>query len=298
MQVLFSHENPYLYYSENSDMNTGDGKEEQARRISAAPTGMREYLIRSFDNLGLAMNFARSEIRSSNAQTWLGYFINLVQILLATAIYWFIFSVFLNVPTGEIPYPLFVLTGMIPWVYFSKLVQEGGNSLISSKHLLSKIYFPRVILPISKALPGLIDFGFALIVALIIMIASGMPVRMEMLMVFVFLLIIVFSGIALGLWISSISVRYRDLSRLIPYLINFGFFLTPVFYPATVVPEQLEFILYINPAAFAIEGMRWALFGNAFPDVYYLISLVPVTILFVWGWHNYRIKEKEYADII
>ncbi|MFP4663776.1 MAG: ABC transporter permease [Bacteroidales bacterium] len=279
-------------------MKTENGRTGQSRRISAAPAGMREYLIRSINNLGLALSFAKSEIHGNNAQTWLGYFINLLQILVATAVYWLIFGVFLHVDTGAIPYPLFVLTGMIPWVYFSKLVQEAGNSLISSQHLLSKVYFPRVILPISKALPGLVDFGFSLMTALLIIILSGMPLRIEIPMVAVFLLIIIFSGIALGLWISSISVRYRDLSRLIPYLINFGFFLTPVFYPATLVPEQLEYILYINPAAFAIEGMRWALFGTAFPEVQYLISLVPVTVLFVWGWHNYRKKEKEYADII
>jgi lipopolysaccharide transport system permease protein len=279
-------------------MNTEYGIGGQSRRISAAPPGKWEYLTRSIASMGLAVNFARSEILGSNAQTWLGYFINLVQILLATSVYWLIFGVFLNVETGFVPYPLFVLTGMIPWVYFSKLVQGAGNSLISSQHLLSKVYFPRVILPFSKALPGLIDFGFALIVALFIMIVSDLPLRIEMLSVVLFLLILVFSGTALGLWISSISVRYRDFSRLIPYLINFGFFLTPVFYPATVVPEQLEFILYINPAAFAIEGMRWAFFGTAFPELLYLISLAPVSILFLWGWHNYRIKEKDYGDII
>ncbi|MEA3447918.1 MAG: ABC transporter permease [Bacteroidota bacterium] len=268
------------------------------QHISANPDTPVFYLTRSLSNAGLAFSLAGSEIKGRHAQTWLGYFISLIQILLATSIYWLIFGIILNVDTGNIPFPLFVLTGLIPWVYFSGLVQEAGNSLISSQHLITKIYFPRVILPFSKALPGLLDFFIAFAVALVFILICQMPLRVEMIAVPLFLLILIFSGLAIGLWISSLSVRFRDLSRLIPFLINFGFFMTPVFYPSTIVPAKLEFILFINPAAFAIEGMRWAMFGTNFPEIYYLISLIPMIILFLWGWHNFRKNEKKYADII
>ncbi|MFO7790601.1 MAG: ABC transporter permease [Bacteroidales bacterium] len=280
-------------------MNAGKGDKAKERKcIDSKPDSVLYYINRSIENAGLAVNLAGSEIRGRHAQTWLGYFISLIQILLATSIYWLIFGIILNVDTGNIPFPLFVLTGLIPWVYFSGLVQEAGNSLISSQHLITKIYFPRVILPFSKALPGLVDFFIAFAVSIMLMAIFQVPLRTEILVAPLFLIILIFSGIALGIWISSLSVRFRDFSRLIPYLINFGFFMTPVFYPSTIVPEHLEFILYINPAAFAIEGMRWAMFGTNFPEIYYLISLIPMIILFLWGWHNFRKNEKKYADII
>jgi len=272
--------------------------EEKKRRISPEPDAPSEYIKRSISYMGLALSFAGSEIRGKKAQTWLGYFINLIQILLAASLYWLIFGVILNVDTGNIPFPLFVLTGLIPWVYFANLVTEAGNSLISSQHILSKVYFPRVILPFSKALPGLLDFFIATSLTIIFIIIWGMPLRLSMISLPVFLLILIYSGTAVGLWIASISVKFRDFSRLIPYLINFGFFMTPVFYPSTIVPDNIKFILYVNPAAFAVKGIRWAMFGTELPQPHYLLSLIPVTILLAWGWRNFRKKEKHYADII
>jgi lipopolysaccharide transport system permease protein len=273
-------------------------EEDIGQLISKKPDSILVYFNHSFKNLGIALSFARSDIQGRNAQTFLGYFINLIQILVTTMLYWLIFGYILKLDTGQIPFPLFVLTGLIPWVYFSGIIRDAGNSLIENKHLLDKIYFPRVLLPISKVLPGLIDFGIAIVVALVFMVFFEISLKWSILMIPVFLLIIVFSGFAIGIWIASISVRYRDTSRLIPYLINFGFFITPVFYPSTIVPDAINFILYINPAAFAIEGIRWAMFGSAMPSVYYLISLVPMCVLFVLGWHNFRNKEKYYADLI
>ena len=273
-------------------------KREESHKISNKPDTIWTYLNRSFDNFGIALSFARSDIQGRNAQTFLGYFINLIQVLITTLLYWLIFGYILKIDTGDIPFPLFVLTGLIPWVYFSSIIRDAGNSLIDSKHLLDKIYFPRVLLPISKLLPGLIDFGIAIAVALVFMIIFGISLTWSIILIPVFLLLIMFSGFAIGIWIASISVRYRDTSKLIPYIVNFGFFITPVFYPSTIVPDAINFILYINPAAFAIEGFRWAMFGSAMPSVYYLISLVPMCILLVWGWHNFRKKEKYYADLI
>jgi lipopolysaccharide transport system permease protein len=268
------------------------------KTLSNQASSPMEYLRRSLNNTGLAFSFAKSEIHGRNAQTFLGYSVNLIQILISTFLYWLIFGYILKIDTGNIPFPLFVLTGLIPWVYFSSIIRDAGNSLIDNKHLLDKIYFPLVILPMSKVIPGLIDFTIAFAVAIIFVIVFGLNMRWQIVLIPLFLSIIIFSGFSIGLWIASISVRYRDTSRLIPYLINFGFFMTPVFYPSTIVPENISFILYINPAAFAIEGFRWALFGTDLPDIYYLFSLIPVAILGFWGWRNFRRKEKYYADLI
>jgi lipopolysaccharide transport system permease protein len=279
-------------------MQFRESEKQKSRQISNEPSKPVEYLLRSFSQFGLAFSFAKSELHGRNAQTFFGYFINGFQILFASGLYWLIFGYILNIDTGNIPFPLFVLTGLIPWVYFSSIIRDAGNSLIDNKHLLDKIYFPRVILPLSKLIPGLVDFIIAFVVAVILMLLFGMGIRWQMILIPVFLCIIMLSGFAIGLWIASISVRYRDTSRLIPYLINFGFFMTPVFYPSTIVPENINFILYINPAAFAIEGFRWAMFGTDLPDINYLFSLIPVVILGFWGWRNFRRKEKYYADLI
>jgi lipopolysaccharide transport system permease protein len=268
------------------------------KTLSNQASSPMEYLRRSLNNTGLAFSFAKSEIHGRNAQTFLGYSVNLIQILISTFLYWLIFGYILKIDTGNIPFPLFVLTGLIPWVYFSSIIRDAGNSLIDNKHLLDKIYFPRVILPMSKVIPGLIDFTIAFAVAIIFVIVFGLNMRWQIVLIPLFLSIIILSGFSIGLWIASISVRYRDTSRLIPYLINFGFFMTPVFYPSTIVPDNINFILFINPAAFAIEGFRWALFGTDLPDIYYLFSLIPVAILGYWGWRNFRRKEKYYADLI
>lgn len=268
------------------------------KTINNQATSVKEYIKKVGINTGLIFRLSESDIRGRSAQTYLGYFINLIQVLFATGIYWLIFGYILKIDTANIPFPLFVLTGLFPWVYFSNIIRDAGNSLIDNKHLIDKIYFPRVILPISKLIPSLIDFAIAFVVAIFFVLLFGMGIRWQIILIPAFLFVIMSSGFAIGLWIASISVRYRDTSRLIPYLINFVFFMTPVFYPSTIVPENIHFILYINPAAFAIEGFRWAMFGTHFPDINYLFSLIPVLILGYWGWRNFRRKEKYYADII
>jgi lipopolysaccharide transport system permease protein len=268
------------------------------KKIISAPDKPIIYLNKVIKNFRIALSLAKSEISGQAAQTWLGYSLNLVQILIATGLYWLIFGIVLKVQTDPIPYPLFLLTGVISWQYFSGLVQQGSNALIQSQHIISKIYFPRTLLPISKTLPGLINFFIAIVLCILLIIIWHLPLRFEMLLVPVFLIILIFSGLAISLFTASISVKFRDLSSLIPHLTTFGFFITPVFFPTSIVPNQLEFIMYINPVALAIEGMRWAMFGSVLPSIWYLISFIPTTILFIWGWNTIRRKEKTYADII
>jgi lipopolysaccharide transport system permease protein len=266
--------------------------------ITSAPDKSLQYLHKVLGSLGIASSLAKSEIKGRAAQTGLGYVLNLLQLLLGTAMYWLIFGVIFKVDTGGIPYPIFLLPGLVSWQYFAGLINEGGNALITNQHIIGKIYFPRVLLVIAKILPGLLDLGIALLLVFILIPIFGLAWQPEMLFVPVFIALLIFSGFSVGLWIASISVRYRDFSRLIPYIINFGFFMTPVFYPATIVPENLEFILYINPVAFAVEGLRYSMLGTEMPGAAYLLGLIPVGVLFIWAWNNVRRKEKMYADIL
>jgi lipopolysaccharide transport system permease protein len=268
------------------------------KKISGTPDKAIHYLKKTIGSMGIALSIAKSEIKGSAAQTWTGYLLNLFQILMGTAMYWLIFGIIFKVDTYDIPYPIFLLPGLISWQYFAGLINEGGNALITNQHLISKIYFPRVLLVMGKVLPGLLDFGIAILLTLILIILFGIPLKLTILLAPIFIVLLIVSGFSIGLWIASISVKYRDFSRLIPYLINFGFFMTPVFYPATIVPENLEFILYINPVAFAVEGLRYSMLGTEMPGAGYLLGLIPVGILLFWAWNNVRRKEKMYADIL
>lgn len=266
--------------------------------INSKPEKPFVYIKDVFQGIGISISLAQSELRGRAVQTWFGYFINLVQILIATSLYWLIFGIIIKVDTAPIPYPIFALSGIISWQYFSGLVQQCSSSLINNQHLISKIYFPRILLSIGKIFPGLIDFTIAWLFSLILMFFWQLEFHLSLLLVPGFLFIIIFSGLAIGLWTASMSIRFRDLSHIVPHLIAFGFFITPVFFPTTIVPQKLEFILFINPIALAIEGIRWAMFGTSFPNILYLISLIPMFVLFIWGWSNIRRKEKTYADII
>ncbi|NLA24346.1 MAG: ABC transporter permease [Bacteroidales bacterium] len=268
------------------------------KHISSKPDSALVYLIKAVQSLGIAFSLAKSEIKGKKARMRLGYMLSLVQILIGTSLYWLIFGIIIKVDTNGVFYPLFLLPGIISWQYFSNLVGDAGVSIETNQWIINKIYFPRVLFPLSKIIPGLVDMLIAFVILLIGVIVLKYPIGIQILLVPAFILIIILSGFSIGAWIASISIKYKDFSRLIPHLMNFGFFLTPIFYPATIIPENLSFILYINPIAFAVEGLRYSFLGTNIPDIKYLFSLIPIFIFLVWGWSNIRKKEKFYADNI
>lgn len=268
------------------------------KKISARPDTALVYLKKTLGSTGISICLAQSQLKARVAQTRLRYFLSFVQIILGTALYWLIFGIIFKVDTQSIPYPVFLLPGLISWQYFSSVINDSAGALINGQHLINKIYFPRVHFIISKTLPGLIDFGICIILTLILIVVNGINLHFTILLLPVFVLLLILSALSLGIFIASISVKFRDISRLVPFLVNFGFFITPVFYPSTIVPGNLEFILYANPVAFVVEGLRFSLLGSHLPSAWYLLSLLPVLALLFLGWRNVRRNEKTYADII
>ncbi len=242
--------------------------------------------------------FAIRDIKVQYAQTFLGVLWSLIQPLTALFIFTFFFSYIVKVDTGGIPYSLFAFSGMISWYFFSSLMAQTGTSLMQSQYLIRKIYFPKLILPISKSLSCFVEFGISLLLLLVMMLVWGYVPTLSILWFPVVILLNIITGLSVGLWLSALTVRYRDFYHIIPYLINFGIWLTPVFYPATLIPQKIHFLIYLNPMAGIVSAYRWCLLGGSMPSGYYLISLGIVLFIFITGLFYFKKIEDQIADLV
>lgn len=268
--------------------------------LSSKGEKLSQYLHKVYQFRALVITFARRDIKVQYAQTALGLLWSVLQPLTSLLIWTFFFDKLIDVDTGEVPYPLFAFTGMIAWYFFSHIFNHAGTALVNAQDLIRKIYFPRIILPLSKVLVGLVEFSISLALLFVMMYAMGKAPSARILYLPVFLFFNILTGLAFGIWLSALTIRYRDFQHIIPYLVNLGIWLTPVFYPTTLIPSQYSFFIYINPMAAVIAGYRWALFGHLgqvakiAPDYYY--SVIPVVILLVTGFIYFRKSEATIAD--
>jgi len=266
--------------------------------ITSDKPGIWASLKRVIAYKRLIYTFAQRDLKIQYAQTLLGILWAVLRPLIGLLIYTLFFSYLLNVNTGTIPYPLFAFSGMVCWYFFSFLVSNSGTALRESQYMIKKIYFPKLILPFSKVLVGLIEFSIAFAILLCLMAAWGVfPGIMIILLPLVVVLNIV-AGLSIGIWLSALTIRYRDFHHVIPYLVNFGIFLTPIFYPATLIPEKYYYIVYLNPMAGVVESMRWLLFSGSAPSVNFLWGFIPVFLLFFSGIYYFTKIENKIADIV
>jgi lipopolysaccharide transport system permease protein len=209
-----------------------------------------------------------------------------------------VFSYFAKMPSDGVPYPIFAFTALLPWTYFSTVISQCGVSLISEANLLKKIYFPRLIVPIAAAVVPLVDFAVSFAILLGLMLWYGMTPSLAVLMLPVFLALSAMTALAVGLVLSALSVRYRDVKYTIPFLVQFWMFASPVIYPVSLVPEQWRWLYDLNPMAGVIEGFRWALLGTASPDfaVMGITTLVVAGLLF-GGTVFFKNMERSFADV-
>lgn len=215
-----------------------------------------------------------------------------------------VFSVFLgllaDVPSRSgVPYPLFALTGMTMWLFFSKALQSSAESTVQSADLLSKIYFPRILIPLSALFASAVDFVVALGVVVVAMFLYGEPPGLEMLALPPIILLAMATALGGGLWFSALFVRYRDIQHLLAFLLLSGLFVTPIVYPFELVPEYLQPLYAINPMVGVIELFRWALFGSLTASVAVLaIPVVTSIVAVVTGALYFRHGERTFADVI
>jgi len=204
-----------------------------------------------------------------------------------------------KMPSDGIPYPIFVYAGLLPWTYFANALSTAGNSLVGSQNLITKVYFPRLIIPASAALAGLLDLFVAMSILVALMIwyqyLPGLGV-----LLFPFLVgLTFFCSVGVGMWLSALNVQYRDIRYVIPFLIQLWMFVSPVIYPVSMVTEKYRWLMALNPMSGVINAYRASLLGHKPIEWHYLtISTVIIAIIFLSGLYYFRRMEKTFADVV
>lgn len=233
-------------------------------------------------------------------QTSLGILWAVLRPAMTTLVFTLVFSKIANLPSGEIPYPLLVLSGMAPWFYFSSTVTECGNSLISNSSLITKVYFPRLIVPLSSMLASLIDFTITCVMVSIAFVYYGSVANATLLFIPLMMLVLAFFALGCGIWVSALNARYRDVQFVVPFLLTFGLYLSPVGFSSAVVPESWRWLYNLNPMVGIIDGFRWCLFGPNFDfqwhSIFYTICISAALLLS--GLTYFRRVERELVDIL
>jgi len=230
-------------------------------------------------------------------QTFLGVGWAILQPFLTMVVFSIFFGNLAQVPSDGVPYPIFSYTALIPWTLFSKALQDASRSLVSNSHMITTIYFPRMILPMSSVLAGVVDFLIAFIVLLGMMFYFKITPTAKVWTLPLFLLLAIITAIAVGLWLSALNVLYRDINYVLPFLTQFWMYLTPIAYPSSMVPEQWRVVYALNPMTGVVEGFRWALLGAGQPPgVMTLVSAGVAVVLLVSGMFYFKRMERLFAD--
>lgn len=238
------------------------------------------------------------DIKVRYKQTALGAAWAVLQPLLTMAVFSVFFGRLAKVPSDGVPYPVFAYTALLPWQLFAYALTESANSLVGSQNLLKKVYFPRLVVPISSVLSGLVDFAISFVVLLGLMLYYGVVPTRSIVLLPAFVLLALTTALSVGLWLSALNVQFRDVRYTIPFLTQFWMFGTPVAYPSSLVPERWRPLLGLNPMAGVVDGFRWALLGqSASPGPLLWVSVAAVLILLAGGLMYFRRMESTFADI-
>lgn len=239
------------------------------------------------------------DIKVRYKQTVLGAAWAVIQPLFMMLVFSLFFGKLAGVPSDGIPYPVFTFCGLLPWQLFSQSLTQASNSLVGSQNLITKVYFPRLIVPISAVLAGVVDFAIAFVMLLLMMFYFGIVPGWRLLAVPGLLVLTVITALGVGLWLSALNVQYRDVRYTISFLVQFWLFATPVAYPSSIVPEKWRVLYGLNPMVGIVDGFRWALLGKPeSPGVPLLMSMIVVFVLLAGGLYYFRRLEQQFADIV
>jgi len=243
--------------------------------------------------------FCWRDIKVRYKQTALGAAWALLQPFLTMLIFSVIFGHFAKMPSDGVPYPVFAYCGLLPWQLFAFALSETSNSLVGNSHLITKVYFPRLLVPIAGLLAGLVDFTIAFVLLVGMMAYYRLPIRSTVLVVPFLLLFAIVSSLGVGLWLSALSVKYRDVRHVLPFLTQFWLYATPVAYPSSLIPHKWRFLMGINPMSGVVEGFRWALLGTEQADLRLMaLSVLSVLILLAGGLVYFDRMETTFADLV
>lgn len=239
------------------------------------------------------------DIKVRYKQTILGAAWAILQPLVSMLIFSIFFGRLVKVPSDGIPYPLFSFTALVPWTFFANGLNLSSNSLINSANLLKKVYFPRLAIPLATVLAGVVDFILAFVVLLGMIAFYGVRPTINIVWTPLFLLLALVTSLGVGLWLSALNVKYRDVRYIVPFLIQVWLFSTPVAYPSSLLSEPWRTVYALNPMVGVVEGFRWALLGtNTAPGLMVLASAVAALLILITGAIYFRHMERTFADVV
>ena len=239
------------------------------------------------------------DIKVRYKQTALGAAWAIIQPFFMMVVFSLFFGRLAKVPSDGIPYPIFVYCALLPWQLFAHALTESSNSLVANERLITKVYFPRLVVPISAVLGGLLDFAIAFVILLLMMAYYGVRPTWAIVTLPAFLLLAMLTALGVGLWLSALNVKYRDVRYTITFLIQFWLFATPVAYSSSIVPARWRALYGLNPMAGVVEGFRWALLGKSTgPGALLAVSVAVVILILIGGLYYFRRMEAEFADVV
>jgi lipopolysaccharide transport system permease protein len=239
------------------------------------------------------------DIKVRYKQTALGAAWAVLQPLLAMIVFSIFFGKLAGIPSGDVPYPVFAYTALVPWTFFATAVTQASNSLVEQEAVLSKVYFPRLIVPTAAVLAGLVDVSISFVVLVGLLLAYGIVPTAAIVTLPLFVLFAAATALAVSLWLSALNVKYRDVRYTLPFIVQVWLFASPVVYPSSLVPESWRLIYGLNPMTAVIDGFRWALLGEGgAPGPEMLVSVATVIVLLAGGLLYFRGMERDLADAI
>jgi lipopolysaccharide transport system permease protein len=239
------------------------------------------------------------DVKVRYKQTALGAAWAIIQPVMMMVVFSLFFGYLARVPSDGIPYPIFTFCALLPWQMFAHALTESSNSLVANERLITKVYFPRLVVPIAAVLGGMVDFAIAFVILVVMMLFYGIVPTWAIVTLPGFILLAIMTALGVGLWLSALNVQYRDVRYTIGFLIQVWLFATPVAYSSSIVPERWRPLYGLNPMAGVVEGFRWALLGKSEPPGALLgVSVVVVILILVGGLYYFRRMEQEFADVV
>ncbi|HUO85385.1 MAG TPA: ABC transporter permease [Thermoanaerobaculia bacterium] len=246
----------------------------------------------------LAAALGARDIRVRYKQTVMGAAWAILQPLATMILFTLIFGRFARIPSEGYPYAVFVYAGLLPWTLFSSTITAAANSLVGSSGLITKIWFPRLLIPAASVASPLVDFAVSSLILLVLMLGYGVDWSVRILLVPLLVVLLVLLAVSIGIFLSAFIVRYRDVRFVIPFLVQFWMFASPVIYPPSIIPEAYRWILWLNPMTGVIEAFRWAFLGKPFDAGSLAVSVVAAVVALIVSISWFERVEEGFADVI
>ena len=274
---------------------------DQPVRVVEPASGWRFPDLREiWEHRDLLVMFVRRDLSVRYRQSVVGIAWVIMQPLLLAVVFSVFLGKYANVPSAPgIPYPVYAVSGMVMWLFISGALSASSDSTVGSSGLISRVYFPRLVIPLAAVIPSLVDFSVAFAVVIVAMLIYGTAPSVLIVLLPVVILVALTTVLGLGLWLSALHVRYRDVSQAVPFALLLGFFITPIMYPVTLIPAAIKPFYSLNPVVGILEGYRWTLFsGYDFPGLVLLVPVVASVVLLVTGLLYFERMETSFADVI